>query len=160
MPDTNSNFYFLLWNKLAFTSPHSKATAGISGKAWEAFVLHISKSSPWKRSINLKQLQSVRTKKSEILLFMELVFQNKKPHIPGRIHLFGRGTRGFRESWRDGCGWSPRQGKRVASSPVRAWPSAAPMIFSNYQWQILNRLCYGCWIVVHSAHHKRSHRVI
>lgn len=159
MPDTNSNFYFLLWNKLAFTSPHSKATAGISGKAWEAFVLHISKSSPWKPSINLKQLQSVRTKKVKFYCLWNWFFK-----IRSRTSQAGfaglAGAQEASESWRGGCGWGPQQVKMVASTPARAWPSAAPMIFSNYQWQILNRLCYGCWIVVHSAHHKRSHRVI
>lgn len=96
---------FFYGTRQHYMSPRSTATAGTSGKAWEAFVLHTSKSSPWKSNINLKQLQPVRMKTWEILLFMRLVFQIRSPTSQRRIGLCGSNTRGFWESWRDGGGW-------------------------------------------------------
>ena len=103
MPNTNSNFPFSFMEQEALYKSSQQATAGTSGKAWEAFVLHISKSSPWKPSINLKQLQSVRMKKCEILLFMKLVFQIRSLPSLRRVCMFGSSTRGFWEL--NGCRW-------------------------------------------------------
>ena len=152
MSNTNSNFPLSFTEQDSIIQVSEQDHSWHLWLSWEAFVLRISKSSPGKFSISLKQVPSVRTKTCEILLFLKLVVRTRSLPSERGVRSFGRSTGGFWESGMDRCGQSPLEVKMVTLSRTRTWPSAAPLVFANYQWQIWNRLCCGCRTAGHCPH--------